>query len=83
MVGNGDSTLVGEDYEAPILGKHEGSECCVPIIPRSTPARFERQESWRIAIGDPCHRLDGVRVGRGRPSNRCLVHHARLGLNVL
>lgn len=40
-------------------------------------------ESWRIAIGDPCHRLDGVRAGRGRPSNRCLVHRVRLGLDVL
>ncbi len=42
---------------------------------RSTPARIERLESWRIAIRNPCHSLDGVRAARGRPSNRCLVHH--------
>ena len=42
---------------------------------RSTHARIERRESWRIAIRNPCHSLDGVRAARGRPSNRCLVHH--------
>ncbi len=29
---------------------------------RSTRARIERRESWRIAIGNPCHSLDGVRA---------------------
>ena len=49
---------------------------------RSTYARIERRESWRIAIRNPCHSLDGVRAARGRPSNRCLVHHPGFDLDV-
>jgi len=40
------------------------------------PAPIERPESWRIAMCNPCHSLDGVRAARGRPSIRCLVHHS-------
>ena len=42
---------------------------------RSTHARIERNESWRIARAQSVPQSRRLRAARGRPSNRCLVHH--------